>query len=83
VYGRRKPELEQAYAEARQRQKDKQKESKGGPSYFTIKARNLGYGYVSSVLDAFHARAISSLDVADYLDIRFDQVSKLEQAVLR
>jgi Zn-dependent peptidase ImmA (M78 family) len=83
VYWRRKPELEQAYEDARQQQKDRQRKSKGGPSYFTVKARNLGHGYVNSVLDAFHAHAISSLDVADYLDIRFDQVPKIEQAVLR
>jgi hypothetical protein len=38
---------------------------------------------VTSVLDAFYSRAISSLDVADYLDMRFDQLPKLETAVFR
>lgn len=46
-------------------------------------ARDLGQGYVTSVLDAFRSRAISSLDVSDYLDVRFDKLDKLEQAVFR
>jgi Zn-dependent peptidase ImmA (M78 family) len=81
TYWLRRPELEREYAEARERQKARQREGDGGPSYYTVKARNLGHGYVHSVIDAFQARAISSLDVADYLDIRFDQLPKLEEAV--
>jgi Zn-dependent peptidase ImmA (M78 family) len=83
LYWQRKPELEQEYAEARQREKERQQAAEGGPSYFVIKARNLGYAYINSVLDAFQARAISSFDVADYLDVRYDQVAKLEKAALR
>ena len=44
---------------------------------------SIGHGYVASVLDAFHSRAISSLDVSDYLDVRFDRLDRLEQAVFR
>lgn len=80
TYWQLKPKLEAAYAEARQQQKDRQKASDGGPSYFTIKARNLGHGYVQSVLDAFHSRAITSYDVVDYLDVKFDQLAKLQAA---
>lgn len=83
TYWDRKPELEKAYVEARQHAREKQRESAGGPSFYVIKARNLGYSYVTSVLDAFRSRAISSLDVADYLDIRFDQLPKLENVVRR
>ena len=35
---------------------------------------------VDAVLDAFSAKSISSLDMADYLDNRFDQLPKLERA---
>ena len=40
----------------------------------------MGHGYITSVLDAFRSRAITSLDVADYLDVRYDQLSQLERA---
>lgn len=83
LYRERKPELDREYAEARDRQRQRQKETSGGPSFYVVKARDLGHGYVASVLSAFEARAISSLDVADYLDVRFDQIPKLEAAVRR
>jgi hypothetical protein len=41
------------------------------------------HGYVVSVLDAYRTRAISSLDVSDYLDVRFDKLDKLERVVFR
>jgi Zn-dependent peptidase ImmA (M78 family) len=78
-----KPEFETAYAEARQRQRDRQRAAERGPSYFVIKARNLGHSYVHSVLDAFQSRAISSYDVVDYLDIRYNQLPKLQEVVQR
>ncbi len=80
LYWQRKPEMEEQYADARAREKERQQSASGGPNYYVIKARNLGRSYVMSVLDAFHSRAISSLDVSDYLEVRYDQVSKLEQA---
>jgi Zn-dependent peptidase ImmA (M78 family) len=75
-----KHQLELAYSAARERERERQQESEGGPPFHIVKARNLGHGYVNAVLDAFHARAISSLDAADYLDVRFDQLARLEQA---
>jgi Zn-dependent peptidase ImmA (M78 family) len=83
TYWQLKPELDDAYAEARQREKARQKAADGGPSYFVIKARNLGHGYVQSVIDAFHSRAISSYDVSDYLDVKFNQLAKLQEVVQR
>ncbi len=76
LYWELKPQFEQYYAAA----KDTQKQSEGGPSFYVVKARDLGPGYVRIVLDAFRGHAISSLDVADYLDVRFDQIPKLEDA---
>jgi Zn-dependent peptidase ImmA (M78 family)/transcriptional regulator with XRE-family HTH domain len=83
TYWVRKLELEEEYADARRRLKQQQRESQGGPSYYVIKARDMGHGYIITVLDAFRSRAITSLDVADYLDVRYDQLSKLEQATSR
>ena len=82
LYWTRKPQLEEAYQHAREAERERRSEASGGPSYYVVKARDLGHGYAAAVLDAYHARTISSLDVADYLDVRFDQLPKLE-AVLR
>ena len=76
LYRALKPRFEEAYAATRA----EQKESTGGPSFYVVKARDLGPGYVRTVLDAFRGRTITSLDVADYLDVRFEQIPKLEHA---
>jgi Zn-dependent peptidase ImmA (M78 family)/transcriptional regulator with XRE-family HTH domain len=81
LYSELKPQLEQEYADARQRERERQRQAAGGPSFYVIKARDLGHRYVASVLDAFRSRAISSLDVADYLEVRFDQLANLEAIV--
>jgi len=83
LYWERKNELATLYAEADERERQRRRESPGGPSWYVVHARDLGHGYVTSVLDAFHSRAISSLDVSDYLDVRFDKLDKLEHAVFR
>jgi Zn-dependent peptidase ImmA (M78 family) len=83
TYRLRKPELERQYDEARQRERERQREADGGPNYYLVKARNLGHGYVATVLDAYQAKAISSLDAAVYLDVRFDQIPKLQRVVGR
>jgi Zn-dependent peptidase ImmA (M78 family) len=81
LYSELTPQLEQEYADARQRERERQRQAAGGPSFYVIKARDLGHRYVASVLDAFRSRAISSLDVADYLEVRFDQLPNLEAIV--
>jgi Zn-dependent peptidase ImmA (M78 family)/transcriptional regulator with XRE-family HTH domain len=85
LYRDRKVELDQAYEEARREQKRRQREreTRGGPSFYVVKARDLGHAYVASVIDAFAARAISSRDVADFLDVRYDQLAKLSDVVRR
>jgi Zn-dependent peptidase ImmA (M78 family) len=82
LYWKLKPQLEREYEEAWQKQREQQRESESGPSYYVVKARDLGHGYIASVLEAFRSRAITSMDAADYLDVRFDQIPKLE-ATLR
>ncbi|WP_156751400.1 ImmA/IrrE family metallo-endopeptidase [Mycobacterium sp. 1245111.1] len=83
LYSRRKPELENIYREMRRLEKEKRKERDGGPSYYLVKARDLGHAYVSSVLEAYQNRAISSLDVTDYLDVRYEQLPSLRDALRR
>ncbi|MHB2029307.1 MAG: ImmA/IrrE family metallo-endopeptidase [Acidimicrobiales bacterium] len=83
TYWARKDDLEEEYADARRRERERQRASTGGPSFYVVKARDMGHGYITTVLEAFRSRAISSLDVADYLDVRYDQLPKLEQATGR
>jgi len=83
LYWERKKELHALCAEAAEAERRRRQETPGGPSWYVVHARDLGHAYVTSVLDAFHSRAISSLDVSDYLDVRFDKLDRLEQAVLR
>ena len=81
TYWALKKELDEAYEQARAHQKQRQRETEGGPSYYVVKARDLGHGYASSVLDAFSSRVITSADVTHYLDVRFDQLPKLQAAL--
>lgn len=83
LYVERKKELDTLYEQARQQQKKRQREAKGGPSYYVVKARDLGHGYINSVLDAYQSRSISSLDVTDFLSVRYEQLTKLQEALRR
>lgn len=80
LYHLRKPQLDDTYAVARREEKARQQEKGGGPSFYVVKVRDLGRTYVRSVLEAFDAETISSRDVVDYLDVRFDQLAQLRQA---
>lgn len=81
TYQDRKVELDDAYERAREDERRRNRESTGGPSYYVIKARDVGHGYASSVLDAYRNDRISPLDVAEYLGIRFSQLPAFEAAV--
>ena len=76
-YQRLKPRLDDEYAEY----KKTNQASKGGPTFYTVKARDLGHAYIRTVLDRFSSDAISSLDVSSFLDVRYDQVPKLAAEV--
>lgn len=82
TYWKLKPELEELYREARERKREDRR-GQSAPLFYQTKARDLGHAYISSVLDAYESRAISSLDVADYLDIKFNQIPKLARVVGR
>lgn len=83
LYWALKPQFDKGYEEARERARIQQRAKAGGPSYYVIKVRDIGNSYAATVLDAFHSRSISSLDVANYLEIKFDQLPKLEKVVFR
>lgn len=80
LYWTQKPEIESRYAAIRESERERRKETSGGPSYYVVKARDLGHGYVNAVIDAFQSRSISSLDAVDYLEVRFDALPKLQAA---
>lgn len=66
------------YADMQRRQKEKQE---GGPSYYTMKLRDLGRRYISTVLDAYRQDRITGSDLADYLSMKLDNLPKLEAVV--
>lgn len=66
------------YADMQRRQKEKQE---GGPSYYTMKLRDLGRRYISTVLDAYHQDRITGSDLAGYLSMKLDNLPQLEAVV--
>ena len=79
-YWAAKTDLDEAYEHARSAERARLRNASGGPSFYVLKARDLGHGYVHSVLDAYRARAIRSYDAADYLDVQYQQIGKLSEA---
>ena len=73
-------EYRAAYKEFREEQKRKRREEErsGGPSYYRMKVRDLGRGFIESALDAYHRRAITGSDLSEYLEIKLNGLSKLE-----
>ena len=81
TYWKRKPDFQQEFEAAKELDRERSRGSDSGPSYYVVKARNLGHAYAASVLDAYRGDLISSRDVAEYLYIKFSQLSKLEAVV--
>lgn len=73
-YFNRRPHFLQAYKEARQEQGEKG----GGPSFYRMKVRDFGRRYTAAVVDAYHRRDINSAELADYLEIKVNQLQRLE-----
>ena len=82
TYRIRREELKEQYAAAAALRKARRRVKPGGPDFYRTKARDIGHGYASVVLDAFGGRSINSRDVADFLDVKFGQIERL-QAELR
>ena len=73
-------EYRDAYQLFREEQKRKRgaDERAGGPSYYRMKVRDLGRGFIESALDAYHRRAITGSDLSEYLEIKLNGLGKLE-----
>jgi Zn-dependent peptidase ImmA (M78 family) len=66
-----------AFREEQQR-KRREEERPGGPSYYRMKVRDLGRGFIESALDAYYRRAITGSDLSEYLEIKLNGLPKLE-----
>lgn len=73
-YFNKRPIFLQAYDVAQDRNRDK----KGGPTYYRMKVRNFGRRYISAVIDAYHSQDITGSDLSDYLDMKATQLPRLE-----
>jgi Zn-dependent peptidase ImmA (M78 family)/transcriptional regulator with XRE-family HTH domain len=73
-------EYRAAYKAFREEQKRKrhEEERSGGPSYYRMKVRDLGRGFIESALDAYYRRAITGSDLSEYLEIKLNGLAKLE-----
>ena len=82
TYRKRQVELQEQYKVAALMRREKRRIKPGGPDFYRTKARDIGHGYAGVVLDAFGGRSITARDAADFLDIKFGQIERL-QAELR
>jgi Zn-dependent peptidase ImmA (M78 family)/transcriptional regulator with XRE-family HTH domain len=73
-------EYRRGYEEYREQQKRERSaaENPGGPTFYRMKVRDLGRGFIESALDAYYRRAITGSDLSEYLEIKLNQVPKLE-----
>lgn len=77
TYRRRKTDFEDAYLAA----KERDRAATGGPSYYTVKARDLGRAYATGVLEAYAGQQISGVDASEFLAVKFSQLGKLHEAL--
>lgn len=70
-------EYQAAYAAARERT------SSGGPSPYVLKIRDLGRPYVELTLEAFDRNEITAADVSGYLEVKINNLPKLEDQLRR
>ncbi|MFY9487206.1 MAG: XRE family transcriptional regulator [Solirubrobacterales bacterium] len=55
--------------------------SKGGPSPYTMKIRDLGRDYIELALNAYYQRSITGSVLSEFLEIKVNNVPKLERAL--
>lgn len=70
-----------AYREELKRQR-KEAEKSGGPSFYRMKVRDLGRGFIEATLDAYNQRAITGSDLSEFLEIKLNQLPKLEEELV-
>lgn len=52
--------------------------SSGGPGYYRMKVRDYGRSFVQNIAAAYRQREINAADVSSYLDVKFENLAKLE-----
>ena len=59
---------------------DGRKERKGG-SYYVNKISALGKSFINEVIDSYKSGRINEIQVSDYLDMKFSNISKIETGI--
>ena len=59
------------------------KKAAGGPSPYVMKIRDLGRPYVELALEAFDRNEITAADVSGYLEVKLNNLPKLEEQLRR
>jgi len=80
-YRKKRKEYLAAYAEEKERNKQKLKESGLQLPHFRMVLRNNGLSYTRIVLNAFYEGNITTSDLSDFLNVRLKHLSAIEQAV--
>jgi Zn-dependent peptidase ImmA (M78 family)/DNA-binding XRE family transcriptional regulator len=78
-YWRLKPEFDDAYRQFKA--EEKERANPDSPLYYQLKARDLGRGFVRTVLRAYAEDVLSSRDLVALLEVKYDQVPKLASKV--
>lgn len=81
-YRKKREEFLAAYADQREKDKQRLKEVGGHPPVSRIAIRNNGLLYTKLVLDAYHDDNITASDVSDFLGVRLKHLDAIEHAVL-
>jgi Zn-dependent peptidase ImmA (M78 family)/transcriptional regulator with XRE-family HTH domain len=71
--------FQDAYAQARQEEKDRRREATGGPPPYRMAVRDRGRPYVRLVLDAYYRDAIGLSDVSRLLGLKIKHLGALER----
>jgi Zn-dependent peptidase ImmA (M78 family)/transcriptional regulator with XRE-family HTH domain len=77
-YKEKRQEFIEEYKAAKEK---KRAGKKPQPAYYRLKVRDLGRPYVELALDAYHGRAISTSETADFLDVKVSGIERIEQEV--
>ena len=73
----------QRYDERRLADEQEEDERSGGPSYYTMKVRELGLPFMTAVLEAYNAEAINASDLARLLNIKLKNLPRLEEEIVK
>jgi Zn-dependent peptidase ImmA (M78 family)/transcriptional regulator with XRE-family HTH domain len=80
-YLRKREEYLGAYAESREIERERRRESKGGPPPYRMTVRDRGKPYVRMVLDAYQRDVITPSTLANLLGLKLKYLRELEQEV--